>query len=111
MFKETHKTLDGLEHSGFSVAEIKKDITHMEDEKVQLSKRLQRLKQKLEGVDQYGPMLEAARLLRQEHEREEELERQQEDQTQQVRKETERTEVSRMEQGARKTDGCWSFLW
>eukprot|EP00730_Choanoeca_flexa_P016138 TRINITY_DN7566_c0_g2_i2.p1 TRINITY_DN7566_c0_g2~~TRINITY_DN7566_c0_g2_i2.p1 ORF type:complete len:667 (+),score=208.80 TRINITY_DN7566_c0_g2_i2:64-2064(+) len=83
LFKETHKALDSLKSSGFSVGDIKTDIQHMEGEKTQLTKRLNRLKQKLEGVDQYEEMLEAARSLRLEHERSDELARQQEDQTEQ----------------------------
>ena len=60
-FKEVHKALEDMRSSAYSTAEIKKvwmscriypvltvaqDIGHMEDEKVQLTKRVERLKQK-----------------------------------------------------------------
>jgi intraflagellar transport protein 81 len=53
---ETHKQMVALKNSGFSTADIKKDIASMEDEKDQLIKRVDRLKrkvtQKLGFVDQ-----------------------------------------------------------
>ena len=46
-FKEMHKEAEALKTSGFNTADIKKDITSMEDEKEQLLKRIDRLKKKV----------------------------------------------------------------
>jgi intraflagellar transport protein 81 len=46
-FKEIHKQSETLRNSGFNTADIKKDISSMEDEKDQLIKRIDRLKRKV----------------------------------------------------------------
>ncbi len=46
-FKEAHKEVESFRQSGFSTTDIKHDIAHMEDEKIQLAKRIDRLKQKV----------------------------------------------------------------
>jgi intraflagellar transport protein 81 len=69
-FKETHKTVDQLRSSGFSAGEIRKDIGHMEDEREQLQKRIERLKKRVNSVSDNNQMLLASRNLRLEKERE-----------------------------------------
>jgi len=46
-FKENHKQLMSLKASSFNTADIRKDISSMEDEKDQLIKRVDRLKRKV----------------------------------------------------------------
>lgn len=46
-FKEMHKQSEQLKNSGFNTAEIRKDITNMEEEKEQLIKRIERLRRKV----------------------------------------------------------------
>lgn len=46
-FKELHKQSTQLQSSGFNTAEIRKDITNMEEEKEQLIKRIERLRRKV----------------------------------------------------------------
>ncbi|KAJ7330649.1 Intraflagellar transport protein 81 [Desmophyllum pertusum] len=69
-FKELHKTVEQLRTSGLSTGEIKKDIVNMEDEKEQLHKRIDRMQKKVENVRNYEKMLQAARNLRVEREKE-----------------------------------------
>lgn len=69
-FKELHKTVEELRTSGLSTGEIKKDIVNMEDEKEQLHKRIDRMQKKVENVRNYEKMLQAARNLRVEREKE-----------------------------------------
>ncbi|XP_020603042.1 intraflagellar transport protein 81 homolog [Orbicella faveolata] len=69
-FKELHKTVEQLRTSGLSTGEIKKDIVNMEDEKEQLQKRIDRMQKKVENVRNYEKMLQAARNLRVEREKE-----------------------------------------
>lgn len=46
-FKKCHKECEQLRTSGFSTAEIRRDITAMEEEKEQLVKRVERLKKRV----------------------------------------------------------------
>lgn len=55
--------------SQFSVADVRKDIAAMEDEKEQLQKRIVRLKKKASAVPMQAEMLEEARKLRKEKDR------------------------------------------
>lgn len=75
-FKELHKTIDQQRTSKFNVAEVRKDIASMEDEKEQLSKRIERMKQKAMSMPNSSAMLEAAQKLRKEKDRAIELEEQ-----------------------------------
>lgn len=79
-FKEYHKELDRLKTSGFSTGEIKKDIMNMEDEREQLTKRVERLRKKVESVKNHEKMVTAARNLRIERELEVDLRQQMIDQ-------------------------------
>ena len=69
-FKELHQTIEQQKASQFSVADVRKDIASMEEEKEQLIKRIERLKQKAETLPNQGEMLEAAVKLRKEKDRE-----------------------------------------
>ncbi|KYO39754.1 intraflagellar transport 81-like protein isoform B [Alligator mississippiensis] len=79
-FKNLHKECEQLKASGFSTAEIRRDITAMEEEKDQLIKRVERLKKRVETVQNHQRMLEIARQLRLEKEREESLVQQKQEQ-------------------------------
>ncbi|CAH8630420.1 unnamed protein product [Heterobilharzia americana] len=60
-FKESHKKLDSLRDGGLTTAEIKKDISAMQDEKDQLFSRVERMKKKLEVFPTSYNMLEMAK--------------------------------------------------
>nr|XP_056715319.1 intraflagellar transport protein 81 homolog [Euleptes europaea] len=83
-FKNLHKECEQLKTSGFSTAEIRRDITAMEEEKDQLLKRVERLKKRVETVQNHQRMLEVARQLRVEKEREESLAQQKQEQKNQL---------------------------
>ncbi|XP_020784019.2 intraflagellar transport protein 81 homolog isoform X1 [Boleophthalmus pectinirostris] len=83
-FKTYHKECEQLRTSGFSTAEIRRDISAMEEEKDQLIKRVERLKKRVESVSNHQRMLEQARQLRVEKEREEELAHQKQEQKNQL---------------------------
>lgn len=55
--------------SQFSVADVRKDIAAMEEEKEQLLKRIARLKKKASAAPMQAEMLEAAKKLRKEKDR------------------------------------------
>lgn len=75
-FKDSHKTIEQQRTSKFNVAEVRKDIASMEDEKEQLSKRIEKLKQKSMSAPNSLDMLQAAQRLRKEKDRALELEEQ-----------------------------------
>ncbi|OCU02076.1 intraflagellar transport protein 81 homolog isoform X1 [Xenopus laevis] len=83
-FKIIHKECEQLKSSGFSTAEIRRDISAMEEEKDQLLKRVERLKKRVETVQNHQRMLEIARQLRVEKEREESLAQQKQEQKNQL---------------------------
>ncbi|XP_026176803.1 intraflagellar transport protein 81 homolog isoform X1 [Mastacembelus armatus] len=83
-FKTYHKECEQLRTSGFSTAEIRRDISAMEEEKDQLIKRVERLKKRVESVSNHQRMLEQARQLRVEKEREESLTHQKQEQKNQL---------------------------
>ncbi|XP_008415473.1 intraflagellar transport protein 81 homolog isoform X3 [Poecilia reticulata] len=83
-FKTYHKECEHLRNSGFSTAEIRRDISAMEEEKDQLLKRVERLKRRVESVSNHQRMLEQARQLRVEKEREESLTHQKQEQKNQL---------------------------
>ncbi|XP_018587006.1 intraflagellar transport protein 81 homolog [Scleropages formosus] len=72
-FKSYHKECEQLRGSGFSTAEIRRDIVTMEEEKDQLIKRVERLKKRVESVSNHQRMLDLVRELRLEKERQESL--------------------------------------
>ncbi|TRY65014.1 hypothetical protein DNTS_024666 [Danionella cerebrum] len=79
-----HKECEQLKSSGFSTAEIRRDIVAMEEEKDQLIKRVERLKKRVESVSNHQRMLELARQLRVEKERHESLAHQKQEQKNQL---------------------------
>uniref|UniRef100_A0A672I9H1 Intraflagellar transport protein 81 homolog n=1 Tax=Salarias fasciatus TaxID=181472 RepID=A0A672I9H1_SALFA len=83
-FKAYHKECEHLRTSGFSTAEIRRDISAMEEEKDQLIKRVERLKKRVESVSNHQQMLDQARLLRVEKERAESLAHQKQEQKNQL---------------------------
>ncbi|XP_071480218.1 intraflagellar transport protein 81 homolog, partial [Diadema antillarum] len=83
-FTELHKTTESLKTSGFSTTEIRKDISQMEDEKDQVTKRIERLKKKVESVPNYEHMMSIARNFRKEQERETALTQQKQEQKNQL---------------------------
>ncbi|EQB77366.1 hypothetical protein CB1_000340029 [Camelus ferus] len=83
-FKTLHKECEQLKASGFSTAEIRRDISAMEEEKDQLIKRVERLKKRVETVQNHQRMLKIARQLRVEKEREEFLAQQKQEQKNQI---------------------------
>ncbi|XP_056360291.1 intraflagellar transport protein 81 homolog isoform X2 [Oenanthe melanoleuca] len=83
-FKNLHKEHEQLKISGLSTAEIRRDIGAMEEEKDQLAKRVERLKKRVETVQNHQRMLEIARQLRLEKEREESLAQQKQEQKSQL---------------------------
>ncbi|XP_007936451.2 intraflagellar transport protein 81 homolog [Orycteropus afer afer] len=83
-FKALHKECEQLKTSGFSTAEIRRDISAMEEEKDQLIKRVERLKKRVETVQNHQRMLQIARQLRVEKEREEFLAQQRQEQKNQL---------------------------
>ncbi|CAO2629548.1 Intraflagellar transport protein 81 homolog [Lemmus lemmus] len=60
-FKTLHKECEQLKTSGFSTAEIRRDISAMEEEKDQLMKRVERLKKRVETVQNHQRMLKIAK--------------------------------------------------
>ncbi|NXU70029.1 IFT81 protein, partial [Oreotrochilus melanogaster] len=83
-FKSLHKECEQLKTSGLSTAEIRRDISAMEEEKDQLIKRVERLKKRVETVQNHQRMLEIARQLRLEKEREGSLAQQKQEQKSQL---------------------------
>ncbi|KAE8291649.1 Intraflagellar transport protein 81-like protein [Larimichthys crocea] len=83
-FKLYHKECEKLRTSGFSTAEIRRDISAMEEEKDQLIKRVDRLKKRVESVPNHQRMLEQASQLRVEKEREDSLTHQKQEQKNQL---------------------------
>ena len=72
-FKELHKTIEQQHNSKFSIADVRNDISSMEEENDQLMKRIEWLKKKVVAVPNSENMLEAAKKLRVEKDREIEL--------------------------------------
>lgn len=79
-FKELHKQAEKLRNSGFNTGEIRKDISNMEDEKEQLNKRIERLKRKVESHPNSQTMMNVARNLRLERDKEKKLAEQRQEQ-------------------------------
>ncbi|GFT89654.1 intraflagellar transport protein 81 homolog [Nephila pilipes] len=75
-FKEVHKQYEALKSSGFSTQEIRKDLEHMEEERDQLIKKIDRLKMKVESHPNVEAMLSVAKNLREERDLSENLNRQ-----------------------------------
>ncbi|XP_050404861.1 intraflagellar transport protein 81 homolog [Patella vulgata] len=72
-FKELHKQSETLKGSSFNTSEIRKDIVNMEEEKEQLNKRIERLRRKVESHPNSQKMMNVARMLRVERDREKKI--------------------------------------
>ena len=72
-FKSIHKITERNKSSSFSVSEIRRDITSMEEEKSKILKRIERLEKKASDIPNGDKLLEASRRLRKEKNREVEL--------------------------------------
>lgn len=46
-FKESHKKFESVKNGGLTTAEVKKDISAMQEEKDQLLRRVERMKKKV----------------------------------------------------------------
>ncbi|KAJ8310527.1 hypothetical protein KUTeg_012392 [Tegillarca granosa] len=80
-FKDLHKQSEDLKKSGFNTTEIRKDIANMEEEKEQLNKRIERLKRKVESHPNAQTMMNVARNLRLERDKEKKLAEQRQEQS------------------------------
>ncbi|XP_056628451.1 intraflagellar transport protein 81 homolog [Triplophysa dalaica] len=96
-FKNIHKECEQLKSSGFSTAEIRRDIGTMEEEKDQLIKRVERLRKRVEAVSNHQRMLELARQLRVEKEREQSLAHQKQEQKNQLFQAEQRLQRSQLQ--------------
>ncbi|XP_012673245.1 intraflagellar transport protein 81 homolog [Clupea harengus] len=96
-FKTYHKECEQLKSSGFSTAEIRRDIAAMEEEKEQLIKRVERVKKRVETVSSHQRMLELTRQLRVEKEREEALGHQKQEQKNQLFQAEQRLQRAQMQ--------------
>ncbi|XP_066987382.1 intraflagellar transport protein 81 homolog [Macrobrachium rosenbergii] len=72
-FKTIHREYEALKNSGFSTAELRRDISAMEEERDLVHRRIERMKQKVEGTPNSESMLASARALRLERERQKEM--------------------------------------
>eukprot|EP00038_Savillea_parva_P010005 m.187255 g.187255 ORF g.187255 m.187255 type:complete len:663 (-) comp17020_c0_seq1:49-2037(-) len=72
-FTTVHQDVETRRKSGFSSKDIKEDMIAMDQEKEQILKRIDRIKRKCERFPHYEEMMAAVRLLRKEHDREDEL--------------------------------------
>ncbi|KAL3848360.1 hypothetical protein ACJMK2_019225 [Sinanodonta woodiana] len=79
-FKVLHKQAETLKSSGYNITEIRKDISNMEDEKEQLIKRVERLKRKVESHPNSTTMMNVAKNLRLEKDKEKRLAEQKQEQ-------------------------------
>ncbi|OQR68190.1 intraflagellar transport protein 81-like [Tropilaelaps mercedesae] len=72
-FKVAHKEYEALSKSVQSSKEIQKDMEHMEEERQQLGRKMDRVKRRVSNIYNQDAMLEAAGRLRREQERAEGL--------------------------------------
>ncbi|XP_025079923.1 intraflagellar transport protein 81 homolog [Pomacea canaliculata] len=79
-FKDVHKQASQLHNSGFNTTEIRKDIANMEEEKEQLIKRIERLRRKVESHPNSQVMMNVAKNLRVERDREKKIASQKQEQ-------------------------------
>lgn len=79
-FKEVHKDYTALKADGLNSEEIRTDIQSMELERDQITKRVDKLKKKVESMPNKDAMLSVAKQLRAEVERELQLSQQKQEQ-------------------------------
>jgi intraflagellar transport protein 81 len=95
-FKNAHKELEAVKNSGYSTAELRKDIEEMEKEKDIVEKRIERMQRKVEGAPNVEAMMEAVKQLRAEKEKQRELQNQRTEQRAAIQHADQR--ITRMEQ-------------
>lgn len=95
-FKTVHKECDAIKNSGYSTSELRKDIEEMEREKEIVQKRIERMQRKVEGMPNLDVMLEVAKKLRQEKERNKEIKSQKQEQRNNINHSQQR--IMRLEQ-------------
>lgn len=78
-FVETHKNYDHLISTQHTTADLKREIEEMEEEKEQITKRLERVKKRVDTDGNSLALLEMARSYRVEVEREEKINQQKSD--------------------------------
>merc|ERR1719230_792360 len=66
-FKEVHKRVEKLRNEPTRPGEIKGEITTLEDERKQLSLKIERLRKQTDGEPGFAALLEATSALRQQH--------------------------------------------
>lgn len=72
-FIEVHKRVDRLRGNSFNPADLKREITQLEEEKTQLTEKISTLQRKTVGMDGFSDLLEATSSLRREQEEESKL--------------------------------------
>ncbi len=72
-FKETHRHYDHLMATQHTTADLKAEIEKMEEEKEQIVKRLERVRKRVDSVNNAGEMLQVTHGYRMEVEREEKI--------------------------------------
>jgi intraflagellar transport protein 81 len=82
-FKSLHKAFDGLS-KGINANTIKREIQQLEEEKQQVSSRIMRMKQKVQGITDRETWLELAKQLRLEQNKEMEISKKQAEQNGQL---------------------------
>ena len=95
-FKTVHKECDAIKNSIYSTSELRKDIEEMEREKEIVQKRIERMQRKVEGMPNLDVMLEVAKKLRQEKERNKEIKSQKQEQRNNINHSQQR--IMRLEQ-------------
>ena len=95
-FKTVHKEMEAVKNSGYSTAELRKDIEEMEKEKDIVEKRIERMQRKVEGAPHVETMMEAVKQLRAEKEKQKELLNQRSEQRVALQQSDQR--INRMEQ-------------
>ncbi|RXG61203.1 Intraflagellar transport protein 81-like protein [Armadillidium vulgare] len=78
-FKMMHMEHEELKNSGFSTTELRRDIASMEEERDLVTRRIERMRQKTDGMPNQEGMLESARNLRKEKEKQKEMSQQESD--------------------------------
>ncbi|KAB7496012.1 Intraflagellar transport protein 81-like protein [Armadillidium nasatum] len=78
-FKMMHMEHEELKNSGFSTTELRRDIASMEEERDLVTRRIERMRQKTDGMPNQEAMLESARNLRKEKEKQKEMSQQESD--------------------------------
>ncbi|CAH8670399.1 unnamed protein product [Schistosoma margrebowiei] len=96
-FKESHKKFESVKNGGLTTAEVKKDISAMQEEKDQLLRRVERMKKKLEAFPTSNTMLEMAKRLRLEREKETKISKQMREQKSMIANTDQRIQITQQQ--------------